>query len=249
MSMKVLTMIATRLYVCVAHLLLHIWILSFSTIQLQQKLVVSEPLWLLLSPPDPSLMPLSFRLDRFVLQEFMSLPIFYFATFILCLQRLSRTCCRSKLPPPCSVVELLFCDGCCPPIISNPILKISSDSNILRGACGAGCFSLSPPHRGLTGKGPEQQLLHAESLPTLLLNLLSPPDGHKCLPGFTHESLFCTMSQFVRITSSGQIHTCEILSQIVNNGEVIKLQDLFSLLWWGWIILPFSWCNCGRNTD
>lgn len=35
------------------------------------------------------------------------------------------------------------------------------------------------------------------------------------------------MSQFVRITNSGQIHTCEILSQIVNNGELIKLQDFF----------------------
>lgn len=90
----------------------------------------------------------------------------------------------SQLLPHHSVVEVLFCDGCCPPIIASLMFLILLVQSVPQGDVRLWCcwFScVSPPYNGLTGEDPQQQLLHAESVPSLLLNLLSLPDAHKCL--------------------------------------------------------------------
>lgn len=151
-------------------------------------------------------------------RSFLSLPLSLFCCLHPrdCPQKLNRTCCRSQQPPHrffsvMVVVHQSYLTWCLKPRQTQTSSKVALPVVLVA--------FLSPPCRGLTGEGSQQQLLHAESLPSLLLNLFSPPDGHQCLPGITHESPFCTMSQFVRITSSGQIHTYDILPQIVTNGE------------------------------
>lgn len=174
-------------------------------------LVFSEALWVRLSPPDCSLSDCIGLSSSSSPSTFFSILLRSF--FCPSLEALQNS--KSQLLPHHSTVEVLFCDGCCLQIISNPMLLMSLHQSVLQGDARRRCplcSCVSPPREGLTGEDPQQQS-HLCCWIFYLFQMVI-----NAFEGFTHGSPLSTIAQFVRISSSRQIHMCDILPQIVNNG-------------------------------